>query len=63
MAPAGWRPKVRPSHDDFQALKAPGCAKAAMNFRVEDAGPGLSLVTTETRVSATDLPTCRRFAA
>lgn len=63
MAPAGWRPKARPTPADFQALDAPGFAKAAMNFVVEDAGPGVVVVTTETRVYATDPRTCRRFAA
>jgi hypothetical protein len=63
MTPAGWRPKARPTPADFQALEAPGFAKAAMNFVVEDAGPGIVMVTTETRVYATDPHTCRRFAA
>jgi hypothetical protein len=63
MAPAGWRPQSRPTPAGFQALDAPGFAKAAMNFRVEQAGPGVVEVITETRVYATDLRTCRRFAA
>jgi hypothetical protein len=46
----------------FQALAEPGYAKAAMNFLVEPDGTG-SLITTETRVFATDGSTRRRFAA
>jgi len=33
-----------------------------MNFLVEDAGPGAMLVTTETRIYATDASARRRFA-
>jgi hypothetical protein len=33
-----------------------------MNFLVEDAGPGATLVTTETRIYATDASARRRFA-
>lgn len=47
----------------FQALDKPGYAKAAMNFRLEDEGNGWTLLTTETRVFATDDPARRRFAA
>jgi hypothetical protein len=46
---------------EFQALTRAGVAKAAMNFRVEDAGGGTSLVTTETRVLATDARARRVF--
>jgi hypothetical protein len=61
-APPGWRPPARPTPEGFKALHDPGFALAAMNFLVEDAGPGVCLVTTETRVYATDASTCRRFA-
>jgi hypothetical protein len=46
----------------FEALSAPGYAKAAMNFRVEPRTDGSCRVTTETRVYATDPKTARRFA-
>src|SRR6267143_1372507 len=49
--------------DVFKALRAPGFALAAMNFQIEDSGSGDVLVTTETRVYATDAPTRRKFAA
>ena len=61
-APPGWRPPAGPSPEGFRTLRDPGFALAAMNFRVEDAGPDASTVTTETRVYATDAPTRRRFA-
>ena len=54
-----WRPSTP---DAFVALTEPGFAKAAMNFRVEADGRGGSIVSTETRVFATDASTRRRFA-
>jgi hypothetical protein len=47
----------------FKALERPGFAKAAMNFRVEVDGTGGSILSTETRVYATDEASKRRFAA
>lgn len=41
---------------------APGFALAAMNFELEDDGPGACRVTTETRVHATDARSRRLFA-
>ncbi len=64
VAPPGWRPnkekKLTP--EDFKALQAPGFALAAINFRVEDAGHGETLLTTETRIYAVDASTKRKFA-
>lgn len=62
-APRGWRPKKDLTPEDFKALHAPGFALAALNFRIEDSGTGDMLLTTETRVYATDAPTQRKFAA
>src|SRR5215510_2554697 len=62
-APPGWRRKVGATPEDFKALHDPGFALAAMNFRIEQAGPNECIVTTETRVLATDDPARRRFAA
>ncbi len=62
--PRGWRPSGTRSPEKFKALAAsgqPGFALAAMNFRLED-GNGFTLLTTETRVYATDAPSRRRFA-
>lgn len=47
----------------FATLDAPGFAKIALDFRVEPDGRGGSVVSTETRVLATDDVTRRRFAA
>ncbi|MBW8877340.1 MAG: hypothetical protein JF614_20440 [Acidobacteria bacterium] len=47
----------------FKALERPGFAKAAMNFRVEADSAGGSILSTETRVYATDGASKRRFAA
>ncbi|HEV8629075.1 MAG TPA: hypothetical protein VGV61_02075 [Thermoanaerobaculia bacterium] len=47
----------------FIALTAPGYAKAVMNFRLADEGGGWTLLSTETRVFATDDQARRRFAA
>ena len=48
--------------EGFRTLDRAGYAKAALNFVIERV-PGGSLVTTETRVFATDPATRRRFAA
>jgi hypothetical protein len=62
VAPRGWRPSRRPTPEGFRAVREPGFALAAMNFLIEDAGPGACIVTTETRVFATDMSARRRFA-
>jgi len=72
VAPRGWRPSGKPSPEGFKALFAsgrPGFALAALNFRFEDCPPvpkdpssPCTLLTTETRVYATDSATRRAFA-
>ena len=62
VAPRGWRPGSRPTPAGFKALHEPGFALAAMNFIVEDAGPDVTTLTTETRVYASDKAARRRFA-
>jgi hypothetical protein len=62
-APQGTQLKKDPTPDDFKALQAPGFALAALNFRLEDAADGETVLTTETRVYATDAPTRKKFAA
>lgn len=62
LAPAGVRIKAQPTSDDFKALDAPGFAKATMNFRLEGVDTDSCIVTTETRVYATDASARRRFA-
>lgn len=53
----------KPTPEGFKALVRPGFAKAAMNFRVEADGAGGSILSTETRVYATDAASKHRFAA
>jgi hypothetical protein len=66
ITPPGWRPAGRPTPAAYQALSAPGFAKALINFRVDDGARDgardACIVTTETRVHATDAATRRRFA-
>jgi hypothetical protein len=47
----------------FVAVAEPGYAKAVMNFRLQPAGSGVTILDTETRVHATDPATVRTFAA
>lgn len=61
--PKGTRLKQDPAPEDFKQLHDPGFALAAINFRLEDAGNGETLLTTETRVYATDASARRKFAA
>jgi hypothetical protein len=61
-APKGPRLKSDPTPEDFKALHEPGFALAAINFRLEDAANGETLLTTETRVYATDEPVRKKFA-
>jgi len=49
--------------EDYRELSSPGYAKASMNFAVTALAGGETLLTTETRVEATDDATRRRFAA
>jgi len=60
IAPRGVK---RPAtSEQFKELEASGVAKAVMNFHIEPAGDGAWLVSTETRVRATDASARRRFA-
>jgi hypothetical protein len=60
IAPGGVKKPVTPGQ--FKDLVAPGVAKAVMNFRIEEAGHQTWLVSTETRVHATDTSARRTFA-
>ena len=61
---AGGTPPPKPaSPEAFVALDDPACAKAVMNFAMEDAGSGWTLLTTETRIAAPEGKARRRFAA
>lgn len=60
VAPAGVaRPRTP---DAFRTLTGPGYALATMNFRVTGDGSSGSILTTETRVYATDAAARRRFS-
>lgn len=69
IAPPGWRPSAKPTAEGYRTLAnsgRPGFALVAMNFRLADcAVPPQSapctLLTTETRVYATDALSRRRF--
>ena len=61
IAPGAVKRPATPAQ--FKELVAGGVAKAVMNFCIEDAGNGACLVSTETRVHATDAGARRRFAA
>ena len=61
-APAGYRPEnLRP--DFFKGPVPPGFALGTFNFVVTPDGPNASIVSTETRVSASSPAARRRFAA
>lgn len=52
----------RPRAAGFAAFDRPGSCKVAMNFRLREEQDGVVLLTTETRVFATDPSARRRFA-
>jgi hypothetical protein len=61
---AGGTPPPRPkSPEAFVSQGDPAYAKAVMNFVIEDAGGGWTLLTTETRIFAPEGGARRRFAA
>jgi hypothetical protein len=62
-APKGTRLKRDSTPDDFKAIHEPGFAVGAINFRLEDAANGETVLTTETRVYATDASTRKKFGA
>lgn len=63
ISPPGLRWRGLPTPGDFVALgQRSGVALATMNFEIAQEG-GTSIVTTETRVYATDSTSRRRFAA
>lgn len=63
VAPPGWRSSNHSTSESFRTLREPGFAFAAMNFVIEDANRSGCMLTTETRVYATDASARRRFAA
>jgi hypothetical protein len=63
VAPKETKLKKDSTADDFKAIHEPGFALGAINFRVENTGNGETLLTTETRVYATDAPARKKFGA
>ena len=61
IARRGWNWSAPFATQEFKDLKQPGFALAAMNFRIEEAGPERCMRSTETRVYATDARSRRRF--
>lgn len=59
MKPPHTRPPTTP--DEFRTISGPGYAKAVMNFRIEQSPLAMCVVTTETRVVATDAQTRKKF--
>lgn len=61
---AGGAPPPRPENPEaFVALDDAAFAKAVMNFTIEDAGRGVTILSTETRILAPEGAARRRFAA
>jgi len=63
IVPAGYDTDPESFRNEFKQVRAPGFALAAINFFIEPSGANASIITTETRVYATDLPTQKRFSA
>jgi hypothetical protein len=63
IAPDGFRPSDAATAAAIKAIPGPGFATAVMNFRIVPDGAGVSKLSTETRVFATDAGARRRFAA
>ncbi len=62
LAPDTFRPRRKLLPDEFRKIREPGWALATMTFWLHDAGPDACIVSTETRVYATDPATRARFA-
>jgi hypothetical protein len=60
LVPPGWRLTKQPTAEDFKSLHAPGFALASMNFFIQPEGSACVL-TTETRIYATDSDSVARF--
>ncbi len=61
LAPEGMRLAIESTPDSFRALVQGGFAKATMQFLVTERGEGDCLLSTETRVFATDSVSRERF--
>ena len=62
LAPEDWRPKQQVLPEDFKIIDQEGFALATMNFLIQETGPESCVLSTETRVYATDPASLRKFA-
>jgi hypothetical protein len=62
LVPKGWRLNRQPTPEDFQAVRGPGFALASMNFFIQPEGTNACVLTTETRIYATDSASVAKFA-
>ncbi len=61
LVPPGWRLTKQPTAEDFKSLHAPGFALASMNFLLHPEAGNTCLLTTETRIYATDSASVAKF--
>ena len=61
LVPPGWRFTTQPTAEDFKSLHAPGFALASMNFFLHPEAGNSCLLTTETRIYATDAASVAKF--
>jgi hypothetical protein len=62
LAPKSWQPTRQVLPEDFRVIDQEGFALATMNFLIEETGPQTCVVSTETRVYATDSASSAKFA-
>ena len=62
LAPDDWQPKRQVLPEDFKVIDQEGFALATMNFLIQETGPESCVLSTETRVYATDPTSLRKFA-
>lgn len=62
LVPKGWRLNRQPTPEDFKAVRGPGFALASMNFFIQPEGTNACVLTTETRIYATDSASVAKFA-
>ena len=61
LVPPEWRLTKQPTAEDFKSLHAPGFALASMNFFLHPEAGNDCLLTTETRIYATDSASVAKF--
>lgn len=62
LAPDNWQPRRQVLPEDFKVIDQEGFALATMNFLIQETGPDTCVLSTETRVYATDTASLRKFA-